>query len=381
MRIYGVGLDHRSCPLSVRERVSATTGKNPESELFRDLRGPKPTGLVVLSTCNRFEVYVHFEVDGGGMACSSAYRSITEFIALRSGLPGVVFAPYATRYGGRRAVVHLSRVAAGLESAIVGEPEILGQIGKALERSVRDGDASETLRVVFQTAVRAGRRARAETAIGRGSASLATAIADVVSQSSPNRRSPKVVVTGLGMIGGKVLRTLQERGVEVIPVNRTVPGTDKPAGVLAHDIGGLQGLLIDADVVVLATSSQEPVLTRSIMVDIMDNRGQRPLVIVDAGMPRNADPSVQEISGITLINLEAVAARTEGVLESRSRAAADVERIISEEADAFDRWRKNQESREIITALRRKADRIRRTEIRRAIERMPGLTQAAVEVL
>ena len=189
------------------------------------------------------------------------------------------------------------------------------------------------------------------------------------------------MVTGLGMIGGKVLRTLQERGVEVIPVNRTVPGTDKPAGVLAHDIGGLQGLLIDADVVVLATSSQEPVLTRSIMVDIMDNRGQRPLVIVDAGMPRNADPSVQEISGITLINLEAVAARTEGVLESRSRAAADVERIISEEADAFDRWRKNQESREIITALRRKADRIRRTEIRRAIERMPGLTQAAVEVL
>lgn len=327
---------------------------------------------LVLVTCNRTEVYWQ----ASGVAADTAVRAVCDAAVDTAGRSAW---SDATRFDGAAVAGHLFRVCAGLESLVPGEAEILGQVRAALDGSP---GAGPFLRGVVQAALRAGRMARAETAIGVGAQSVASAAVHLVASALPLGQA-RVVVLGAGATGVKVARKLRSLGVtDLVVVNRSESRAQEVAAAVGGDAATLARLpeeLRIADAVVCAVHAPEPIVSLADLTAIAADRRRRPLIVADISMPPAIAPG--HVAGVTRVDLAAVEAF---VLRQRGSRAAEVPRveaILTREMAHLETWVRRFTLRPIVSGLRRKVDAIRRAELARIQQEMRGTTAVDSAIL
>jgi glutamyl-tRNA reductase len=366
MQLVLVGTSHHHAPVEVRERL--VTGSNLVDELT-------PWEAVCLSTCNRTELYLG--ADDGAAAEADAARVLTE-------LAGVELEPLLYRLRDEAAALHLFRVAAGLDSLVPGEGEILGQVRAAYE----EGRVGPLLDRLFRQALHVGKRVRAETAIGESPTSVASAAAALAQQVFGDLSGRRVLVIGAGQTGQQAARSLLARGAQIAAVasrsaaraaelTRRVGGT----AVAIDDIGAE---LAKVDVVVSATSSAERVLGKDEVGRALARRGGVPLFLIDVAVPRDLDPAIDELADCYLYDIDDLEAVVQASLAGRRREGEAAEAMVAQEARSFGSWLASREVVPAITQLRARAEEIRRAELARAhgkLDRMSDADRRAVESL
>ena len=372
MKLALAGVSHHRAPLEVRERVAVDL--QAAGELARSLAASAPAHeAVVLSTCNRTELYVA----GDDGIVEHADRALLEL----AGPGAAALAPAAYRLADESAALHLFRVAAGLDSMVPGEGEILGQVREAFEA----GSPGPLLGRTFRMALRAGRRARVETAIGESPASIPAAAAALAEQVFERLAGRSVVLVGAGRMSDLTARNLRSRGATIsVVANRTLEHAERLAetfGARPATIGELAGPLGVADIVVSSTSAAGFVLGGESLASVLRARRGRPLLIVDLAVPRDIDPALGAIDGCFLYDIDALESVVSATLEGRRTEAVFAERIVSEEAERFRAWRASLAVVPAIASLRAHAEEIRAAELARLEGRLPEGDRDVVDTL
>ncbi len=379
MSIVVVSLDHRSVPIEVLERMSVPPAALPKA--LHDLRAREHLAeAVVLSTCNRTEVYVVAETFHGALA------DVESFLVDLSGLPAERFVPALVTAYDAGAARHLFGVTSGVRSAVVGETEILGQVRSALSSAQANGSAGSRLDALFRHALEVGKRARTETAIARGTASVSQAAVELAQATIGSLEGRSVLVLGAGEIGVAMAQSLQHAGAgDVLVANRS----GAKARALAAQVRGRQvdlhelpTALAEVDLLLTATSSEGVVLGRDDLEAVMASRDGRPLVAVDAALPRDIDPSAVDLPGLTLLDLASIRAFVDRGLAARRDEIRAVTAIIAEEVERYEAGAAAREVAPVIVALRTKAEEVRAAELQRFLARnSAGLTAEQAEAV
>jgi glutamyl-tRNA reductase len=364
MSVVLVGISHHQAPVELRERAALDLER--AGELARTLAGESGEA-VCLSTCNRTELYLAAEAgDEAERKAEAALLALEEELG-----------PALYRLRDEAAALHLFRVAAGLDSMVPGEGEILGQV-----RAAHDAGATgPILDRLFRDAVHAGKKARTETAIGESPASVSSAAGALAEQVFGELDGRNVLVVGAGETGEQAVKSLVARGATIAYVaNRTVAR----AAELTHTYGGqpleladVAGKLEHVDVVVSSTSATEPVLTRAAVAATLHARKGRPLFLIDLAVPRDLDPAIHELDGCYLYDIDDLEAVVAETLAGRRREGERAEAIVAAEADRFRDWHASLDVVPAIASLRAHAERIRNDELERA--KLSGSERRAAE--
>jgi glutamyl-tRNA reductase len=374
MPVFVVGLNHRSAPLDLMERLAIDAQRRPKALALLLEREHVKEG-VILSTCNRVEVYAEIDRfhDGG-----DAVRGfLTDFHGTRAHeLSDYLYAHYEDR-----AVNHLFAVAAGIDSMVIGEVQILGQVREAFQAAQAERTVGPVLHALFTQALRVGRRARHETAIGQGLISTLSVSLQVAERQLGTIAGRSVLLVGAGRIARLAGRTVREAGAsELVIANRTAAH----GAALAAQLGGrsvpLQAIgqeLATADLVIASTAAVTPTVTLEAVRPGLDRRRRgRPLVLLDLGVPRDVEPEVRQLPGVVLADLDALRA----VLETEDDGPrSEVERVrvlISEETAGFMSGQRSAKLAPTIRALRARAEGVRQRELARASTRLAALDPA-----
>lgn len=373
MSLIVVGLNHRTVPVGLLERMAVSPDRLPKA--LHDLAHREHLAEVaVLSTCNRTEVYARCTRFHAGVG------DVRDFLAAHSGADPDEFADHLYTYYDDAVVAHLFSVAAGLDSMIVGEGEILGQVRGAWQAAEREGTVSQLLARVFRHAVEAGKRVRAETDIGRHPVSISSAAVAVATERLGTLEGRRVLVLGAGEMGEGMAVTAARNVAEVSVANRTAAKAQRLAariGGRAVPISRLLDELHAADVVLASTGSSEVLLERAAVERAVADRPDRPLLVVDVALPRDVDPGVGEIPGVTLLDLDDLKEYAARSAELRRRELARVREIIAGELDRFRTERRAREVAPYVTALRAAGDEVRERELDRVRARLDRLEPEA----
>jgi glutamyl-tRNA reductase len=382
MPIVCVGINHRTAPVALRERLAFSEHEQRDA-LTRDLLlelGPRigVTEFALLSTCNRTELYA--AADDVTRRFREVPAELTPVLARLRDVEPDTFAGHVYAHASTRAVRHLCRVAAGIDSMVLGESEILGQVTAAHELAAGEGAAGRVLQAAFQTAVRAGRRARTDTGICRNPASVSSEAVRVVREWGTDLSAARVLVIGTGKMGrlaGEALRAHGARDLRV--VSRTAAHAERLAGVLGarplawHE---LEAAIREADVVVSSTGAPHAVLTAELVRSARSGNGAHPLLLVDIAVPRDVEPAVRDLPGVRVCDLDDLQTRLNGNLAERRKEVPRVEAIVEEEVARFEDWRHGAELRPLIAQMRTQIEEIRRRELERALKRMGPASDA-----
>jgi glutamyl-tRNA reductase len=332
MNISCFGLSHQTASVEIRERFAIADSALPEALLrLRAIDGVEE-GLIV-STCNRTEFYVAGEVSELLPA-----RFFEEFYkGLRSGDEPHFFGLWA-----ERCVHHLFRVVSGLESMVVGETEIFGQVKRAYEAAVREKATGRRLNKLFQKSFHVGKQVRSTTAVGRGSVSVASVAVDLAEQIFGKLEGCKIMVLGAGDTSEKMARSFKTRGAhQVFVSNRSF---DR-AQLLAQETGGRaihfeewEREFADLDILVTSTSAPHAIVTVEKIGPILKHRGDRPLFMIDVAVPRDIDPNVHRLDGVYVYDLDALQSMAERSMEARIQEAASGDRLIAKHVIEFQNW-------------------------------------------
>jgi glutamyl-tRNA reductase len=328
---------------------------------------------LMLATCNRLEIYAELEEYEAGTA--QLKRFLTNF---RHGDVADMDSYLYTMLG-TQAVDHAFRVATGLDSMMIGEAEILGQVKDAFVQAQKARSLGKTLHRLFRDALNAGKAARSQTAIGRQSVSVATAAIEAAKVNLGELAGRSVLVVGAGKMGALAAKRLKLEGARDIAVlNRSY---EKAAGVIEHlgtghalEMGELVGGLKHADIVVTSTGASHFVLGVSNVSEAMRARPDRPLFIVDIAVPRDTDPEVARIPNVSVVDIDALKGVVEVSLEHRREAVPLVEEIIGEHVERFNQWYRARTAVPVIASLTDKAETIREAELERLFARCPELS-------
>ncbi|MGB9886396.1 MAG: glutamyl-tRNA reductase [Moorellales bacterium] len=362
-----VGLNHRTAPVEVRERLTVTSAQL--NSLLAELRERYAvSGGVWLQTCNRTEVYV--TVPGA----DGVPERLAGFLAERAGFRIEEFRPYVYLYTSRAVVDHLFRVAAGLDSMVLGETEILGQVRQAYEEARERGFTDRLLNALFQQAVAVGKKVRAQTRIDQNPVSVSYAAVQMAKTVVGCLEGLTVLVIGAGEMGSLAARYLVEAGVKAVLVsNRSY----ERALTLAAELGGqavrfdqLPLYLAQADIVISCTNAPHLVVSTGSVTTAVSLRGGRPLVFIDIAVPRDVDPRVAELPGVSLYDIDDLQQVVEDNIARRRELAAQAEQILGEEVQTFWEWVRALPIVPVIVALKEKAEGIKQTELRRALNRL-----------
>jgi glutamyl-tRNA reductase len=364
MKLLLVGTSHRLAPVEVRERVAL----DADGEAALAQRLGEGGEAVCLSTCNRTELYL------AASDTEAVGDRATAALAELGGIPRIELQPYLYRLEQDAAAAHLFRVAAGLDSLVPGEGEIQGQVRSAYGR----GAVGPLLDRLFRQALHTGKRVRTETAIGESPASVASAAAALAAQVFGDLAGRRILVIGAGKVGEVAARNLVKRGAELSFVaNRTV---DR-ASSLAERFGGsalpldrVESELAQADIVVSSTSAREQILGREQVERVLPARRGRPLLLVDLAVPRDLDPSIKDVHGCFLYDIDDLEAVVEESLSGRRGEATKAEAIVAAEGERFREWLGSLDAVPAITSLRERAEAIRRGELAKASPRLAGLS-------
>ncbi len=383
MPVFVVGLNFKSAPLELLERLAVDPERLPKA-LARLLDGDHVHEGVVLSTCNRVEVYSAISRFHAGST------DVRRFLAEFHQLEPQDFADQLYSYYEERAVRHLFAVASGVDSMVVGESQILGQVREAFRAAQEEGAVGPVLSTLFGQAIKVGRRARRETAIGAGPTSTLEVGLRVAERQLGSLAGRRVLVVGAGKMGRLAGRGARAAGVaEVVVANRTAAN----GATLARELGGrhvpldrVGDELAAADLVIASTAAMTPTITAEAVAAAVARRAapRQPLVVLDLGVPRDVDPEVRSLPGAFLADLDGLRAVLETEDEGRLAEIERVRRLIGEESAAFMTWQREVRLSPTIRALRAKAEEARRRELARAESRLAGLSEserAAVEAV
>jgi glutamyl-tRNA reductase len=379
MHLFLVGTSHHRAPVELREQLFVSASEN--RGLVERLAAPDAEA-VVLSTCNRTEAYlVHAEQE------NAEQRAFAELTAL-AGMAESEIAPALYTLADEAAALHLFRVAAGLDSLIPGEAQILGQVRGAYELAQEAGTAGPVLHRLYRQALRVGRRVRSETAIAENPASISSAAAELAERVFGSLEGKRILVLGAGKMSDLATVNLISRGVEsVFVANRSVERAERLARRFGGRAAGLDAVeeeLERADVVVASTSARGYVLSAEQVARAMRRRRGRPIFFVDIAVPRDVDPAVNEIEGCYLYDVDDLERVVEESVAGRREEAVRAESIVSEEAERFRDWQLSLDVVPAIASLRARAESIREAELARAERRLGSLSPSqrrAVESL
>ena len=353
--LLAIGMSHKTAPLDLRERIALPEGM-AGVVLAEIVKHDEIHEAVAISTCNRTEVYL---VAGDAVeAESAALASMSRQASVRP--TELVDAIYSLRDGD--AVAHLFEVVAGLDSMIVGEAEVQGQVKRAYELALVEGVTGPISNRLFRDALAAGKRARTETGISRSQTSVSSVAVELARATLGDLDDRGVLVIGAGENAELAARALHERGVRTVFVaNRRY---DRAIG-LAQRFGGtavrfddMLPALIEADIVVSSTASPHQIVGSAELAEVMRRRDERPLLVIDIAVPRDIDPAVRELPGVTLYDMDDLAREVARNLGTREAEAEKARRILEEETERFARWRASLEVVPTISALRERGDRI-----------------------
>ncbi|MFT7502963.1 MAG: glutamyl-tRNA reductase [Gammaproteobacteria bacterium] len=371
MSILVIGVNHRTSPLALLERLTLapeTLGKAVSGLSQRD----NIREAVVLSTCNRTEVYVVTELFHG------AYGDVRDFLCEISDLSVEELTPHLYSQHDDAAVSHLFEVAAGLDSAVLGESEILGQVKTAWETAQHEGAARSSLNLLFRSAVETGKRARSETTISRGTASISHAAVEMATEVVGELAGKRVVVVGAGSMGAGVAVALHKAGgSEILVVNRSPErGASLAARVDGRTVGmdQLTAAVAAADVIVASTGSGQPIITAELVRKARpDDRVSQPLHIFDIAMPRDVEVGVTDLAGVTVFNLDDLRDWADRGLAHRATEADRVREIVLEEVESFAVESTARQAAPLVASMREAADRVRSGELDRFSSKLGAL--------
>jgi glutamyl-tRNA reductase len=365
MKLTLAGVSHHRAPIELRERVAL------DLDACRALAEQLGGEAVVLSTCNRTELYLVREEH----ADEEAVAALSQLAGERA--DDLAAALYRLR--DEAAALHLFRVAAGLDSLVPGEGEILGQVRAAFEA----GAAGPFLDQLFRQALHTGKRVRMETAIGESPASVPSAAAALAQQVFGDLAGRRVLLLGAGKISESAARNLRSRGAEIAVVaNRTLAhGEDlaRKLGARALALDAVETELEQADVVVSATSASDLVLSRESVAAVLRARKGRPLLLLDLAVPRDLDPTINELEGCFLYDVDDLEAVVTETLSGRRGEAAHAEQLVAREADRFRDWQASLDIVPTIASLRALAEEIRDRELLKAGGRLSERERKHIE--
>lgn len=369
MKVLAFGLSHKTTPMDMRERAAFTRAELPPA-----LRRLKESigDVVILSTCNRTEFYsVH--------AGTAEFRAgLSDFLSQKTELGREELAPYIYVHEQEDALRHLFRVASGLESLILGESQILGQVRDAYGAAVTEGGGRGVVGKVFHHALRVGKRARTETRIGENALSIGSAAVETARNTLGDISQSRVMVIGAGEAGKLVAMAMRGRGVgQMVVANRTLSRAQELAQELNGTAAGLEDLeelLEQTDIVVSSTDYPGAILSPDLVKRVMAHRNGHPLLIVDIAVPRDADPAVGKIPGVTLLDLDDLQEVSQANRREREGEAKLVEDIIDDELSRFSEWWVSLSVTPTISQMRNQAEALRTREVRRTLKQMPHLS-------
>lgn len=376
MSILVIGVNHRSGPLSVLERVAIAPTEVPKAvEGLAQLDNVREA--VVLSTCNRTEIYAVAEKFHG------AYADIRDFLCNQGGIAADELHPYLYSQHDDAAVTHLFEVAAGLDSAVIGDTEILGQLRHAWQTAQDRGGVRTTLNLLFRHAIEVGKRARTETGIARGTASVSHAAVEMAVEHHGSIADRQVALVGAGAMGEGIAVALRGAGVgDVLIVNRSPERGEMLAARVDGRSLGMDRLceaLESCDVVLTSTNSAEPLITRELVAGL--DRGGRPLLFVDIAVPRDVAADVADLTDISVLDLEDLNAWAARGRADRLAEADRVAEIVVAETERFVLEAASLQAAPLVSSLRSRAEALRLAELARHDKRLQQLEPDQREIV
>ncbi|HWF83299.1 MAG TPA: glutamyl-tRNA reductase [Vicinamibacterales bacterium] len=363
MHLLLVGISHRTAPVELRERIDFQT-RGVDLALHALAARGAAREAVVLSTCNRAEIYA---------ACDdvpAARADLAQFIADFHGVDHASLAPHVYDVTDLEAAGHLFRVAAGLDSLVVGEPQILGQVKEALTAAGEAETVGPVLNRLFHSSFGVGKRVRTETGIGAGAVSVSYAAVALARKIFGDLQGRSVVVIGAGEMGKLTALHMKSQGVPRITiVSRTMAHAARTAeaigGASAAPWDDLDNAISASDIVIAATGATAPILTKAHVEAVMRPRRSRPLFIIDIAVPRDVEAAAGEIEQVFLYNIDDLQATVRENLARRTAEVARAETIVTEEVERFGAWLRSRGAIPTVVALRQRFEQIRRAELER----------------
>ena len=374
--LFVVGISWRTAAVAVREKLAFR-----EEELADTLRGIVATlpvaEALLISTCNRVEVY------GVARPGHDATVPVRQYLASQRGVHLRELGDALYDHRGDAAVRHVFRVASALDSLVVGEAQILGQLKAAYGVAGRAGTSGPVLGRALERAFGVAKRVRTETAIARGAANVSSVAVELAGRVFGNLEGKSVLVIGAGKMSTLAARHLYASGAQRIVVTNRSP--DK-AEALAAEIDGvarpwedLQGLLVEADVVISSTGAREPILTRKLFKAVTKARRYRPMMIIDIAVPRDAEPAIGELENVYLFDIDDLDKVVTTNLSERAKAAEHAGRIVEHEAGQFDQWLRTQAVVPTIKALRERFAQVADAEVQKALDQIARREQTPAQ--
>jgi glutamyl-tRNA reductase len=375
LSVVVVGLEHHRTPLDLLERVAVA-----EEALGKTLGALRDrtnlSEVVVLSTCLRTELYAVVERFHEGVA------DLQDFLATSAGTTVEVIEEHQSVLFDDAVTVHLFEIAAGLQSSVLGETEVLGQVRRAAEAAEAERAAGPVLSGLFQRAVKVGRKVRSQTAIARGATSLShVAVALARMRLGGSLIDRRVLVVGAGTMGEGMVDALAQDsgGPGVVVANRTVDRARELADRVGGEAVGMDGLaaaLEAADAVLLSTGSALPVLDLETMTAVMEARDGRSLVIVDVSVPRNVDPAVAFLGGVELLDMDDLSDEAEKALDGRRGEVDGARAIVQQEVEKYRAEERARGAAPVVSALRNRVGELRESELARHRSRLGELDES-----
>jgi glutamyl-tRNA reductase len=376
MKAFVIGLNHTTADVDVREKF-AFNGPRLEEGLmaFRDI--PEVKEAIILSTCNRVELYVTDPAKASETvkAFLSAFHNID-----RGSLENAIFV-----YDDIKAVRHIFRVASSLDSMVIGEPQILGQLKAAFELALERKTTGVLLNKLMKKAISVAKRVRTETRIAENAVSISFAAVELAKKIFTDLSKRVFMLLGAGEMAELAARHLINCGVkEVLVSNRT----HERACDLAKEFNGrpvrfeefIQEM-VNTDIVICSTGAPEYILTKNQMQKVMKERKQTQVFIIDISVPRNIDPAINDMANVYLYNIDDLQGVVDANLFERKKEAEKAEKIVEEELDTFFKWMSSLDSVPTIVALREKADEIKREELEKLLGKISGIGEKEKEAI
>jgi glutamyl-tRNA reductase len=377
MKVILTGLSHHTAPVEVRERVAFP--ENLLAEALEELRRSAPAEeALILSTCNRVEIAATCEDE-------AAAGRVVAFLARRHALDAVWLERYLYHYEDDKAIRHIFRVAASLDSMVLGEPQILGQLKAAYAAARESGALHGFLDAVLTRAFSVAKKVRSETEIGRSAVSISYAAVELARQIFGHLGDKRVLLIGAGKMGDLAARHLQRAGCrEILVTNRTRSHADEVAdqmGGSVVDYESFRERLHEMDIVLTSSGATGFLLTRDQMRRVLDRRRNRPMFVIDIAVPRNVDPAVNDLEHVFLYDIDDLGRAVEANRRARTREAEQAEQIIDAEIGRLMDRLRAREVTPVIVSLQQQLDSLAKAELERHRGRLNSLTTQQEEAL
>jgi len=367
-KIALIGLSYRTAPISIREQFSCTITDLPTVDLALDDRFESVREMVRLSTCNRVELYAALD------DTPFTEQMMMDLLAAVTGADTAVFTQNLYFHTGADAANHLFHVAAGLDSLVLGEPQIQGQVSSAYTSATEAKTIGPVLDELFRAAIRVGKRARSETNISHNPMTTSSMAIAQAQRILGDLQSKQHLVIGLGEMGQLALKQLHNRSVTHIAVaNRTRARAESAGAKYNAEIYNLDEVstaLANMDVVISATSAAHTIITKEMVAKVMAKRPFRPLILLDIAVPRDIDPTIADIPGVHLFDADQLQGDLDKALAARQQEIPQVEQIITAEIETLATQLRQLSVKPVIVTLREKAEDIRQQEVERTLRHL-----------